>query len=243
MDEERAKYLKIYDDYFSDEKPCPYCWAKDGDPHDEGCYMLDIVAYFDNGAPFPAQPAAPATVQPAASHDVEHEIYLAYENYRYNAVAEGANPMSFASWRGTTMGKRIIAEKYAQQPATGGGADAYATYALESFTRARKGLATIEGDTHPDYIAWLENNAFEDMLVAQDQLATLRTELVAAQARAAELERALEPFAHEWQVYQDFAAEQGGRADVGNYLTNYRDLDIIMNACERAYKARPTAGE
>lgn len=81
------------------------------------------------------------------------------------------------------------------------------------------------------------------LMTRDAEVERLQQQLADANARAAALERALEPFAHEWQVYQDFAAEQGGRADVGNYLTNYRDLDIIMDACERAYKARQTAGE
>lgn len=69
----------------------------------------------------------------------------------------------------------------------------------------------------------------------------LQAENAAAHARIAALSEALEPFAYEWEMFRNYATEQGGRADVGNYVTNYRDLDIIMNACERAFKALQTA--
>lgn len=113
-----------------------------------------------------------------------------------------------------------------------------------------------------------------DMLDALDVIATLQTELAAAQALAVtnaallanaqseldarlreltalegernRLRGALRPFVREWVAYQDYAKKNGVQVGVrvGNYLTNYRDLDIIMDACERAAKAlAASAGE
>ncbi len=66
--------------------------------------------------------------------------------------------------------------------------------------------------------------------------------LAAANARIAALEAALEPFIHEWMIYQEYASEQfNGRADVGNYMMNYRDLDMLMDKCERAARVLKTA--
>lgn len=52
MNQKHQEYLKIYQDYFNTEMECPFC-DETGDPHREDCFMLDIIAYIEEGEPLP----------------------------------------------------------------------------------------------------------------------------------------------------------------------------------------------
>lgn len=48
--------------------------------------------------------------------DIDHEMYLKFEDYRYNARAEGARPMEFAAWKSTPIAQSYL--KRLEAPAT-----------------------------------------------------------------------------------------------------------------------------
>lgn len=65
--------------------------------------------------------------------DIDHEMYLKFEDYRYNAIAEGARPMGYSAWAESAMAQnyKMLLEARELAPAQPATADAGALVASD----------------------------------------------------------------------------------------------------------------
>ena len=139
----------------------------------------------------------------------------------FNHLREGFDAMP------TELGKKIFREQLPYRP-------------FDNELAPAQPAPADAGGKDVDYERLYNSFIKSAQIASQTQERTIDRLQLRIEALEAALEQAtvlLQPFVHEAKHYLDYVAENNGRADAGNYITNYRDLDEIMDACERALKA------